>query len=84
MRKILLAKQVKFFQTYAMDLLQRTYELIDESQLTQREIAEGARVGREWFAKFVQRRIPSPGVPKVQAVYDFLSGTPSRETNHAA
>lgn len=60
-----------------MDLLQRTYELIDqcrtgEKKLTRWQIADGAGVGREWFAKFARRSIKSPGVPKVQAVYDFL------------
>jgi predicted XRE-type DNA-binding protein len=68
-----------------MDLLQRTYELIDQSPLSQRQIAAGAGVGREWFAKFSQRRIPSPGVTKVQAVYDFLRSKKSiRARDHAA
>jgi hypothetical protein len=65
-----------------MDLLQRTYELVDGSELNQREIAEGAQVGLEWFRKFMQRRIPSPGVTKVQAVHDFLSRRSRR--GHAA
>lgn len=55
-----------------MNLLERTYELLDGSGLTQREVAEGAGVGIDWLAKFAQRRIPSPGVQKVQAVHDFL------------
>jgi hypothetical protein len=57
-----------------MDLLQRTYELIESAtDMSQREIAAGAGVKRDWFAKFSQRAIKSPGVPKVQKVHDFLS-----------
>lgn len=67
-----------------MDLLQRTYDLIDQSDLSQRKIAAGAGVRRDWFAKFKQRRIKSPGVPKVQAVHDFLARKPVRVRSHAA
>jgi hypothetical protein len=50
-----------------MDLLQRTYELIDLAKdMSQREIAAGAGVKRDWYAKFEQRAIKSPGVPKVR------------------
>jgi hypothetical protein len=68
-----------------MDLLQQTYRLIEKTELSQRQIAAGAGVGRDWFAKFAQRRIKSPGVPKVQRVYDFLSRElKSSSTKHAA
>lgn len=67
-----------------MDLLTKTYELIAKSELTYREIADGARVDVNWFAKFKQRRIKSPGVPKVQAVHDFLSRRSNRVRDHAA
>lgn len=67
-----------------MDLLQRTYELIELTDLSQREIAAGAGVKRDWFAKFAQRNIKSPGAPKVQAVHDFLSKKSSRDRRHAA
>ena len=67
-----------------MDLLQRTYELVDRTQLSQREVAAGAKVGLEWFRKFMQRRIPSPGVTKVQAVHDFLAAAEIRAPDHAA
>lgn len=56
-----------------MDLLQTTYDLIDRSNLTSKQIASGAGVDINWFAKFKCRRISSPGVEKVQAVHDFLS-----------
>lgn len=61
-----------YYTRRSMDLLQRTYELIDGTALTYREIAAGAGVDVNWFAKFKQKRIRSPGVPKVQAVHDFL------------
>jgi hypothetical protein len=69
-----------------MDLLQRTYDLIDQSPLSQRQIAAGAGVERDWFAKFAKRRIPSPGVTKVQAVYNFLRSSKKsiRSRDHAA
>jgi hypothetical protein len=68
-----------------MDLLKRTYELIDQAKdLSQREIAAGAGVKRDWFAKFVQRKISSPGTPKVQAVYEFLRAKRTRASDRAA
>jgi transcriptional regulator with XRE-family HTH domain len=63
-----------------MNLLKRTTELVSKSGLSQRDIAEGAGVGVDWFKKFAQGRIPSPGVEKVQRVYDFLS----KSGRHAA
>jgi len=66
-----------------MDLLQRTYDLMEASKLRQREIAAGAGVKLDWFRKFMQRRIPEPGVTKVQAVHDFLSRRSGRH-DHAA
>jgi transcriptional regulator with XRE-family HTH domain len=67
-----------------MDLLTRTYELIGKSKLTYREIADGANVDVNWFAKFKQRRIGSPGVEKVQKVHDFLIRRASSSRKHAA
>ena len=57
------------------NLHDETLQLIGQSTMTQRQIAEGAGVGLQWFLKFVQGRIASPGVDKVQAVYDYLSQT---------
>jgi transcriptional regulator with XRE-family HTH domain len=56
-----------------MNLLNRTNELVSKSRLSQKDIAEGAGVGVHWFKKFAQGQIPSPGVDKVQRVFDFLS-----------
>jgi hypothetical protein len=76
----LLAIVVTLYYARRMDLIQRTYELIDgaKSSLTSREIADGAGVDINWFNKFRQRRIDSPGAPKVQAVYDFLCSKTGR------
>lgn len=68
-----------FYYDPAMDLLTKTYDLIEKSPLTYRQIADGASVDFNWFAKFKQRRINSPGVSKVQAVHDFLL----RHTDHS-
>jgi hypothetical protein len=54
-------------------LLERTYQLLDSSDLTYREIAEGAAVDMNWLAKFKQRAIGEPGISKVQRVHDFLT-----------
>lgn len=56
-----------------MDLLSRTYELVGRSTLSRQAIADGAGVDVNWFDKFKQRRIASPGVEKVQAVHNFLA-----------
>jgi hypothetical protein len=67
------------------NLLELTYQLLDESQLKYREIAAGAGVDINWLAKFKQRAIGEPGVTKVQAVYDFLrSKRNTRDRKHAA
>lgn len=59
-------------------LLDRTYQLLDSTTLTYREIASGARVDINWLAKFKQRAIEEPGISKVQNVHDFLSSKPRK------
>jgi hypothetical protein len=67
------------------NLLNLTYQLLDDSTLKYREIASGSGVDINWLAKFKQRAIAEPGVTKVQAVYDFLrSKRIPRSRNHAA
>jgi hypothetical protein len=56
-----------------MNLLESTYQLLDTTQKTYSEIAEGARVDRNWLIKFALRKIASPGASKVQNVHDFLA-----------
>lgn len=53
--------------------LDNTYKLIEESGLTQRQIADGAGVSYWWYIKFAQRSITDPGVDRVQKVHDFLA-----------
>jgi hypothetical protein len=53
-------------------LLDKTYRLLDETDLTYRQIASGAAVDMNWLAKLKQRAITEPGVGKVQRVHDFL------------
>jgi len=53
-------------------LLARTLRLLEETDLTYRQIAGGAAVDMEWLAKFKQGRIDEPGINKVQRVHDFL------------
>jgi hypothetical protein len=68
------------------NLLELTYQLLDESTLKYREIAAGAGVDINWLSKFKQRAIGEPGVTKVQAVYDFLRSSKRnvRSRDHAA
>jgi transcriptional regulator with XRE-family HTH domain len=54
-------------------LLPQTYRLLDATNLTYRQIAEGCGVDVNWLMKFKQRQIKEPGVTKVQLVHDFLS-----------
>ena len=55
-------------------LLSRTYRLLDATNLTYRQIAEGANVDRHWLEKFKQRVVSEgAGVAKVQRVHDFLA-----------
>jgi len=84
MGKIFLEAWGIFCQTRAMDLLQRTYELIEKSELSQRQIAAGAGVKRDWLAKLIQGRIRSPGTPKVQSVYNFLRSPQAQRARRAA
>lgn len=65
------------------NLLGVTYQLLDASDLTYREIAAGAGVDINWVAKLKQRGIGEPGVTKVQAVYDFLSSLKRRTRPHS-
>lgn len=53
-------------------LLDKTYRLLEETDLTYRQVASGAAVDMNWLAKFKQRAIAEPGVGKVQRVHDFL------------
>ena len=54
------------------NLLESTYKLIDESPLTQRQIADGAGVNYRWFIKLAQKNLPNPTVNPVQKVHDYL------------
>jgi transcriptional regulator with XRE-family HTH domain len=54
-------------------LLPETYRLLDATNLTYRQIAEGCGVDMNWLMKLKQRQIREPGVTKVQRVRDFLT-----------
>lgn len=58
--------------TDSVGLLGRTYQLLDATNLTYREISRGTGLDREWLAKLKQRRIGEPGVSKVERLHDFL------------
>ena len=54
------------------NMLEDTYKLLAECDLTQKEIASGAGVNYWWFIKFAQRNLNNPTINRVQKVYDFL------------
>lgn len=56
------------------DLLSKTRALLDSSDLSLREIAEGAGppVSYEWLKKFAGDYQSDPTVTRVQTLHDFL------------
>lgn len=54
-------------------LKQDTLNLVHESDLPLREIADRAGVKFDWFVKFAYGKISAPGIDKMQPVHDFLS-----------
>lgn len=69
-------------------LLDRTYELLDGLDWTERtipEVAQGANVGAEWLKKLRARTIEDPSVRRIQRLHDFLAGLGrSKGTNQVA
>lgn len=59
------------------DLNEETLKLLRADRRSINEIADGAKVNRHWLAKYRQGRFRNPGVRTVQALYEFLSPTPS-------
>jgi hypothetical protein len=53
-------------------LLDRTYRLLGESDLTLREISKRTGLGYEWLKRFRVRAYDDPGVNVVQRLHDFL------------
>lgn len=63
---------------YTPSLLEQTYALLDASEESVSEIAEGAGVNPHWLAKFRRRRWENPGVVSVERVYRYLSTRAAR------
>lgn len=55
-----------------MNFFLETRKMIKKSNLTVDELATGAGVHRAWLWRVVTGRIQSPGVTKLQKVYDYL------------
>ncbi len=55
------------------NLTERTLELLKATDLSMREVADGAGVAFDWLVVFKRQRTQEFGVKKVQAVYDFLA-----------
>ena len=60
--------------------LAMVYELLDSTDLSAREIADGARVGRKWVSRVRRRELEDPGSQKIERVYHFLLASQSKET----
>lgn len=65
--------------TMNTSLLARTVELLNASELSTREIADGARVGFEWLRKLRAGAPHDFGVSRVQAVHDFLAARAAQQ-----
>ena len=70
-------------------LLPQTYRLLDSTNLTYQQIADGCGVTKHWIMKLKQRQIEEPGVKKIQLVRDFLAAydairTSSNSTTESA
>ncbi len=55
-------------------LLERTYALLDESDISLPELFKQTGVPFYWLRKFKQREVKHPSVNRVQRLYEFLSG----------
>lgn len=62
-----------------VDLLDRTYTLLDQCTLRRTELARRAKVGEEWLKKFEARAMKDPSVRRVQKVHNFLATNPKPE-----
>lgn len=62
------------------DLNKETMRLVKSTTLTKQQIADGAGVGFQWISKYSQGRFKSPGVDRVQAVYNFLDAERDGDT----
>lgn len=54
-------------------LYDRTIALAKKDKRTARQVAEGAGVGRHWYAKFRQGRAPHAETESLQKLFDFFS-----------
>jgi transcriptional regulator with XRE-family HTH domain len=76
--------------TDAMEsILERTYRLLEKTDLSYLEIAEKTGLTKSWVAKFAQGAIDDPGVNKVELVHNLLIGrecprAPSRSRRRPA
>ena len=57
------------------DIYSETLALLDESEQTIDQIAQGAGVNRHWLAKLKQRKFDNPGVVTIQRLYVFLESS---------
>lgn len=53
-------------------LLERTYQMLDDSPRTLREIAPLAGVGYHWLSKFKQRAYSDPRIGNVERLHAWL------------
>lgn len=53
-------------------LLEDTYALLEKRSMSLQIVAQETSVSYSWINMLNQKRIPDPGVQKVQRVHDFL------------
>lgn len=55
-----------------MAMLDYVLDRLNSCPQTYREIAEATGVKYDWLCRLAQRRIPEPGVSKIQALFDYF------------
>ncbi len=60
--------------TLSAPLLARTQQLVANAprHVTQRMMAQAAGVSDAWISRFIEDKIPDPGVRRVQKLHDYL------------
>jgi len=64
-------------------ILARTYALLETTELSKHDIycrvlENGTNITFYWLRDFIRGRYKDPGIQKVQAVYEVLTGEPFR------
>ena len=54
-------------------LVERTHDLLEQTDLTWKQICAGSGVGYHWLNKFAGRHFQNPGADRVERLHNFLA-----------